>query len=685
MSGIFCEYQRFKKTKVGGQIATLFVLFIVIVFLLMNITLNIGILAQKRTNLTMAADSGALGLASNLSSRGRYLSHNFLNDGIYVMRKSLAGWIAALVFLFTLLGKGSIQEALINAIIAGLGTVLREWYEIYLMFQNVAKEVKKMGQKQQMAEGGIFPALIKAADDKEKVQDIHDFDEDGDTTDKINRFMFYYRTRTRQLAIQTEDEGRERLALIDNLKGPEGFGASTSIYPPLYDGQVTLLRFWVNLLDNNLIPLLRDLEADPYNLDPDETKLHFSFFEDGENWPVLDTNGDGIIDDAEKEQAESILRSSPNDSVDVMRWNLWYAGIERIGDQLSNSPTSDIYEGVTQAGDYSIVYWIEKTILGLDSETLARTVDTWINVLYSEDGEKGYYRVFKGWLDEVIGNAVERTGWENALWDAKTFLEEKRTEEGLSAEAINWIDNMIFKIYTHGYSAYKGLYRVFNIYLPSLCDKIEQFAKAFPYEEPRYTANYIWKDKGSWHIVSVAIATANVVDATAEGYPLFKIPQFASDMDFQPLDEGLYYELFLKNREGDACVWVWRYDDAHPSSPTSPPWLRNFRYTKAAQDIDWYDFRDFGVNNLKEFLEWLDDDKNGLVDEAELDYARQQHTSFSGISEIDIVLANVLYEYGSLARAAAHFSWQGTFKPVLMSFPEGVPIPGGEGGSWQED
>jgi len=70
--------ENLKKDKSSGQIATLLILIIVVVLIMVLVTVNLGQLSLSSTSLSNVADSAALSLASQLSSRANAISKSLV-------------------------------------------------------------------------------------------------------------------------------------------------------------------------------------------------------------------------------------------------------------------------------------------------------------------------------------------------------------------------------------------------------------------------------------------------------------------------------------------------------------------------------------------------------------------------------------------------------------------------------
>ncbi len=332
-----------------GQVATLLILFMVVVLVFILVTVNVGQVSLTATRLANAADAGALYLASQLSTRSYTLNEALKTAGgdystnppkackktgllstilaiifaIIVTIATLgAGWEAGAVIIAAgvagavggaiggaIAGTGVLQGAIMGFTIgasigfgitagassgAGMGTnvasllglseeavkamvttfqiagalsgagfsVASSVYNQYIVdqmtggaFAEAAEKLSELPDEHRYRESVFLQVLAQSIDDPTKVQDTDDSDDDGNTTEMVPYFQYWWDVRVKQLRSQASD------------------------FPPLVqdfiDGPVTDLQDFINSeafamlskqevegTDSELLYLVRTLEED---------------------------------------------------------------------------------------------------------------------------------------------------------------------------------------------------------------------------------------------------------------------------------------------------------------------------------------------------------------------------------------------------------------------------------------
>ncbi|MBN3038979.1 MAG: AAA family ATPase [Candidatus Omnitrophica bacterium] len=197
--GAYTYWQYFRKGEASGQVATLITLVIAVIFLFTAVTLNIGQLTQKKTMTANAADGAAMKLASFLGSYSNKLSLEYLDGTSGYCKKNYSGfWQIITTIVAVVLAVVFQQHWLLVLAIGVLGTA-NYVYSTWVMDDGVAaamqRQLSKLKLEDNITEQAIMYALVHSVDDPTRVEDIHDYDEDGDTTDKITRFSKWYAER----------------------------------------------------------------------------------------------------------------------------------------------------------------------------------------------------------------------------------------------------------------------------------------------------------------------------------------------------------------------------------------------------------------------------------------------------------------------------------------------------------
>lgn len=208
-------FSRYSK-KNKGQVAIVLLFITAIALIFYAVTLNLGTFSKYKTITTVASNTGASILASQMSSYGQYWFETQLGGELFS-----CGWtgvagailifivvvIAAVLAVFTV-GSSLVVAA---AIIGGLGVVMAgvaigvQAAAINPAMTNIWDRImeKTLTQEGAFLERGISAALQKAATDSALVPDFHDFDGDAiweetaslPHADMIPRYSVYYSSR----------------------------------------------------------------------------------------------------------------------------------------------------------------------------------------------------------------------------------------------------------------------------------------------------------------------------------------------------------------------------------------------------------------------------------------------------------------------------------------------------------
>lgn len=220
--------QDFMHSKATGQIATLLILMLAVVFLFVAITFNIGQLTQKKTALDIAADAAALRYASSVGSFVNMLAiSNHLNP--LKGKKCWSSWglffkmLANIVVTVVTIAAGYFgwlsgwklwvaRGANFLGGLANLGERMQESKEI----RALNRQFKRMGGDlaPQLQEAALLQVLTAVEDDSIKVADDVDWDEDekfgydseGKPNDKLSRFFKLYQQSLNTFVTQTIQE-----------------------------------------------------------------------------------------------------------------------------------------------------------------------------------------------------------------------------------------------------------------------------------------------------------------------------------------------------------------------------------------------------------------------------------------------------------------------------------------------
>lgn len=214
-----------------AQIATIITLIMVIIFLFMVLTINIGNVSQEKTMLSNASDGAALLLASMLGSLANALRIKLeLYHGSdkncevdWSMIVSIIALIASIAFAIVTFGAGTPVATVTAAMVLGTVAISEISFGIGMynalvaepgVFKQVELKFQNMTMEQRMKESAMQYALFATVTDPNKVcasgklgggdpkdascggcSDPTDLDMNGDTTNCIHWFSKWYNDR----------------------------------------------------------------------------------------------------------------------------------------------------------------------------------------------------------------------------------------------------------------------------------------------------------------------------------------------------------------------------------------------------------------------------------------------------------------------------------------------------------
>jgi len=186
-------WQKLRKGETSGQVVAFAVLIIALIFLFVLITRNVGQYSHMRTAVANAADGATLGLISNMGSYATHLSKSYLewtDEQCTWNWFKILEWVIDIVIIIVTWGTAT------PFVIAG--TLMHQGYsytEAAQMASAVNTQFKKMGKKLQFKTSARIDGLSRLVTDQRKVTDVHDWDHDGLTDDKIPAFQSWLQNR----------------------------------------------------------------------------------------------------------------------------------------------------------------------------------------------------------------------------------------------------------------------------------------------------------------------------------------------------------------------------------------------------------------------------------------------------------------------------------------------------------
>lgn len=185
---LFMKYQYMKTKSPQGQVATLFIVLIALVFIFMAITINIGKIAGTKTELDNAADSASLLAASRLGSVA-----NIANE--------LMGCDTSIENIFlTILGIAMLLSGNPTGALMFISSFGSQQLKVQILHENFSR-LSKLDEKTNVQEQAILVALSQLVQDPNMHEggDSADLDGDGDRTDDVSEFNYWYEARLKFL------------------------------------------------------------------------------------------------------------------------------------------------------------------------------------------------------------------------------------------------------------------------------------------------------------------------------------------------------------------------------------------------------------------------------------------------------------------------------------------------------
>lgn len=269
------------RKKKNGQTAVLFTLILMVIFIFMTITINVGMLAERKNHLSNTADAAALLLASRLGSLAHALSQQYVDGQVSIGR----GLNPALI--------GEIFTFIISAVTLVVAPNPYSASGLTGSFVGITESTgwswlfgKNLSSPGRLMEEEIAYALFNTVDDPVKVIDRHDADGDGRIDDQVPRLSVWYQERMRRLDFSLQDYINDmsdcinsvmvRLALFYELLSERTQSRSlledeNNHFPGEY---------FLGFMNREFIPLLQDMRDCGYQV---------SFWQPGDN-----TQEDGI-------------------------------------------------------------------------------------------------------------------------------------------------------------------------------------------------------------------------------------------------------------------------------------------------------------------------------------------------------------------------------------------------------
>jgi len=225
-------FQKLKHGKVSGQMVVMFVLFLAVLIVFLAAVMNLGKIAQLKTALSIAADSAAITMASNVAS----YSYRILREGLggvprqcgpsvwMVVIITIVGVLASVASFVGAFAYETLAAVLFQAIISGLSVPLQIYAAVQAakdlasIQEDWQKKMVGLAEEQRFVESTIRTALMHTVSDPVEVEDIHDINLNRDYTDSVGRFLVLYNERLTRLISGTTSYSARRNAAIEQFR-----------------------------------------------------------------------------------------------------------------------------------------------------------------------------------------------------------------------------------------------------------------------------------------------------------------------------------------------------------------------------------------------------------------------------------------------------------------------------------
>jgi len=241
--------------KNGGQVAIILILVIAAALIFYAVSLNLGRLTQTRALVTIASNTSASLLASNMASYGQQLSSTSLKG-----RDEVCGWtgfMAVLIALVIILIVAWSQQwwllegtklllAIVTVALAVTAVVVQAVVLQPGLTQSWNRIIRQtLSMRNQFTEGAIQSALGKVVTDSVQVPDVNDMDGDRiwvapselnslPFADQISRFGMYYNERLQKIGPFTPGPAiDEFIRALDEFVHERAGGDGWAIHDPM--------------------------------------------------------------------------------------------------------------------------------------------------------------------------------------------------------------------------------------------------------------------------------------------------------------------------------------------------------------------------------------------------------------------------------------------------------------------
>jgi hypothetical protein len=223
-----------KTTKKHSQVTVFFVMILGVMMLFSIIILDLGTLAMRRTIQDTMVDTAALALGTAVASQAKMFADRYTEGKLYIEEKlgwytSIWGWVVIVILVIIAIvvtvvatcgggpagfwvgllagaGVGALVSASLTAGAYLLKKSIQNQKAAEALGESLASIKNPIVKTRETALMAMFMPMASA--DTAQIQDIHDLDKDGLTTDSVSRPVAFYSKRIIEV-LKADDAGAE--------------------------------------------------------------------------------------------------------------------------------------------------------------------------------------------------------------------------------------------------------------------------------------------------------------------------------------------------------------------------------------------------------------------------------------------------------------------------------------------
>jgi len=248
-----------------AQVTTLFVVILAVMLFLVTVIIDMSQVAMNKTAMDVAVDGTALYLGSMLTSHAKSLSDQAAEGKVYHEESGgfFSGWfgeyLGYVIIVACIVGMCYAPNPgwaiAIAAVMGATAWGLGEIYRRQAVMEAFSDNLKLLNsEKDQYRESILLQTISGVVNDNAKVVDVHDIDQDNNTTEWVGRFINHYEERLRLLVTEQGDQEPQETIVDDIL----------DTLDDLINGSNNLLSLR-NYFKGNLWDLFTEIDIPTYN------------------------------------------------------------------------------------------------------------------------------------------------------------------------------------------------------------------------------------------------------------------------------------------------------------------------------------------------------------------------------------------------------------------------------------